>query len=244
MPSARKRRLRKIIKGYINRRGKDGELINTAESSKIADSSAINAADEAGLKTILGIGPDLTGKISYDSDADGAFGKSDPEPFNQQESKDTEGTGGDNQLMVDLFQQMTSLRTEISALVSSTTVEKSISDVAEAQASNNEAPGGDAELFCQAVASNESAVVAATANVTSANAKLDLVSSLETRITGLDRPWATDISIEGLNPDEIHQNDAGSLELVASSEASVVSSLNTEISANQSLIETRDPFPC
>lgn len=244
MPSARKRRLRKIIKGYINRRGKDGELINTAESSKIADSSAINAADEAGLKTILGIGPDLTGKISYDSDADGAFGKSDPEPFNQQESKDTEGTGGDNQLMVDLYQQMTSLRTEISALASSTVVEKTNSDAAYVQASNNEAPGGNSELFCQAVADGESAVSAATANVTSASAKLDLVSSLETRITGLDRPWATDISIEGLNPDEIHQTDADALETVASSEASAVSSLNTEISANQSQIEALFSFEC
>ena len=243
MPSARKRRLRKIIKGYLNRKDVTGTKFNPTYEERVSASEALNLLNEADLKTALGIALD-GGKISYDADDDGAFGKSDPEPFNQQESKDTEGTGGDNQLMVDLFQQMTSLRTEISALVSSTTVEKTNSDAAYVQASNNEAPGGDSELFCQAVADGESAVAAATANVTSASAKLDLVSSLETRITGLDRPWATDISIEGLNPDEIHQNDADALETVASSEASAVSSLNTEISANQSQIEALFSFEC
>ena len=243
MPSARKRRLRKIIKGYLNRKDVTGTKTNATYEERVSASEALNLLNEADLKTALGIALDGD-KISYDADADGAFGKSDPEPFNQQESKDTEGTGGDNQLMVDLFQQMTSLRTEISALASSNTVELTNSDAAYVQASNNEAPGGDSELFCQAVADGESAVAAATANVTSASAKLDLVSSLETRITGLDRPWATDISIEGLNPDEIHQDDAGSLETVASSEASAVSSLNTEISANQSQIEALFSFEC
>lgn len=95
MPSARKRRLRKIIKGFLNRTTKTGTKPNPTYQDRVNESAALNLLNEADLKTALGIALDGD-KVSYDADADTVL-RGDVQPFDARESRDTDRDGiGDN----------------------------------------------------------------------------------------------------------------------------------------------------
>ena len=94
MPSARKRRLRKLIKGHINRIDAAGDVVNATASAVKSASVVMNEKTEAELITALSISAD--GKTS-DIDDDGATQASDFLPRDARESKDTDGDNiGDN----------------------------------------------------------------------------------------------------------------------------------------------------
>jgi|SaaInlV_150m_DNA_3_1039698.scaffolds.fasta_scaffold16615_2 hypothetical protein len=94
MPSARKRRLRKLIKGYLNSTDNVGALNFGTEELKKAESVRLNNLSSTDLKTLLGIPAD--GKTS-DIDDDGAPQAQDFLPRDARESKDTDGDNiGDN----------------------------------------------------------------------------------------------------------------------------------------------------
>jgi hypothetical protein len=94
MPSARKRRLRKLIKGHINRIDAAGDVVNATASAVKSASVVMNEKTEAELITALSISAD--GKTS-DIDADDATQANDFLPRDARESKDTDGDNiGDN----------------------------------------------------------------------------------------------------------------------------------------------------
>ena len=252
MPSARKRRLRSIIKGYINRIGPDGSLVNATASEQISESQSLNELDEADLKTVLAIESLGTGafpnKITYDADADNAFGTADFKPFDIREQVDTEGRGvGDSQLTANLYVEMLSLQTEISTLNSSSDEALTAVQNAQTVAANNTLPGGNLELWCGAVSAQLVASSEASTLKASIDTKLAPVVSLETRIGTLATPYdpATSMQVAGddYNVEDIQTTEAEAVKTNSSTEISLVGSMETVISASVSTVNSLEVAP-
>ena len=233
MPSARKRRLRSLIKGYINRTDSEGSVINDTPSKQLVASSVINAMDEATLKTTLSISVD--GKTS-DVDADGVTQANDYAPFDATEQVGS-GATGDNQRIVDFYQEMVSLTAELTGLTGATTTSRDDADTALTAAQTNKKTGtNDAAAWCNAISSLQSAEAIGSANEESAVAKLSTVTSLETRILAFEQPLTTNVSLEGLNPRTIYDTDAALKQNEAVFEEGQISTLNAEISTSVSTV--------
>ena len=241
MPSARKRRLRKLIKGHINRTDRQGNVVNATASAVKSASVVMNEKTEAELITALSISAD--GKTS-DVDADGVAQAKDFAPFDATEQSGSDGVGN-NQLIVDLFQEMSSLTSEITAFKGVNNTQKAEAVAALAAAQTNKKTGADnAALWCAAVASLQSTETIGSSNQESSETKFTAVTSLETRILAIGQPTLTDVSLEGLNPRDIFDTDAEAKQDLAETENTAVGSLNTIIVESVSTVkalEDEDP---
>lgn len=256
MPSARKRRLRSIIKGYLNRIGLDGSLVNATASAQISESQSLNELDEADLKAVLVIESLGTGafpnKITYDADADDAFGTADFKPFDVREQVDTEGHGvGDSQLTANLYVEMLSLGAEISALQVTSEGLLTESDTQEAEVVDHAANGGDPDCtpFTSAISASTSITTAGLTAENGAIAKQAQVVSLETRIGTLANPYepTTSMQVAGsdYNVEDIKNTDAATAKNSSEARRSAVVSAQTSIEVNQAAVDvlstTQDP---
>lgn len=99
---SRKRRFKKIIKGYLNRIGKDGQphddVDNVPAGEKKALLATIDAEDNATLLNRFNFLNPGTPDETFNVDGDGGTFKNDVNPFDERDFRDQDGDGtGDNE---------------------------------------------------------------------------------------------------------------------------------------------------
>ena len=97
---SRKRRFKKIVKGYLNRKANDGLIEDTVATPSLQKEvlAVIDAEDNATLLSRFNFSNPGTPTETFDVENDGGTFKNDPAPFDERDFQDTDGDGiGDNE---------------------------------------------------------------------------------------------------------------------------------------------------
>lgn len=98
---SRKRRFKKIVKGYLNRKANDGQIEDTVATPTLQKQvlATIDAEDNATLLNRFNfVNPGVPGLETFDVENDGGTFKNDPAPFDERDFQDSDADGiGDNE---------------------------------------------------------------------------------------------------------------------------------------------------
>jgi hypothetical protein len=135
MPSARKKRIRKLIRSYLNRIQDDGTMEFGTKELRIAEMDRIKALPKGSgagsqgeeLTNLLGFSAVAGEPTVSDVDGDGVSQSQDFAPFDATETRDTEGHGkGDNHTIVDLYNEIVTLKDDLIQLEVDATTQEGI----------------------------------------------------------------------------------------------------------------------
>lgn len=230
---SKQRRIKKLVKGHLNRIEKNGDALYNdgvtttvpyAPSQQVALDS-LNLLNDADLATALGItnpGNPLTESINVD--ADNIAHKLDVKPFDAREGADTDGDGqSDNAQIVELFSAIESQQAaleslellasaELSTAVSATTAgaDFQVGGISEDQANFL----AEESKLDAAILELDSLEAAASVRKAEIDADVALITALPVPETG--------ITLDGEDPNSIHQTEAASVQTTASTEVSTI----------------------
>lgn len=241
---SKKKRIKKLVKGHLNRIEKNGNALYNdgvtltepyAPSQQVALESLNSLLDGDGVSSgdnllldVLGIdnpGNPLTESINVD--ADNIAHKLDVKPFDAREGADTDGDGqSDNAQIVELFSAIESQQAALESLELLASAELSTAVEATAAGAlyqNTGGPQADEEDFLAeesklnvAISALDSLEAAASVRKAEIDADVALITALPVPETG--------ITLDGLDPNSIHQTDAGAVQITASAEVSTITS--------------------
>tara|TARA_R110001599_G_C12069645_1_gene643941 strand:+ start:85 stop:843 length:759 start_codon:yes stop_codon:yes gene_type:complete len=200
MPSARKRRLSKLIKGYLNKIDTDGVTTFPTKQSKIDELARIHALPK-GKQDVAGsqgeawqVALDLQAAAGFPTtsnpDGDGATTGVDFAPFDGTEAVDTEGHGvGDNHTIVNLYNEIVALTNDLGVLESNAITQDGIVTTQKGIANGaNADPGTCAVVFAAALEAGTTANSLVIGYATTAGEKLAEIDAKLARIDALPEP--------------------------------------------------------
>lgn len=235
---SKKKRVRKIVKGHLNRIEKNGTPLYNSDALKVAALKSLNIlADGAGrqatdgkLLDVLGISNPgaLTEVIRID--ADNVVHSLDSKPFDARHGVDTDKDGlSDNQEIVTLFsaiesQQVIMLAHEAAA---STQLSIATSALTKGDTVDSDAGGSADEAAFNAEESKLLVALAALGSIeTLGSVEKSTMDANVALITALPVP-ETGITLEGEDPNSIHQTEAASVQTLALSAQQALDSQET-----------------
>jgi hypothetical protein len=221
MPSARKKRIRKLIRSYLNRVQADGTMEFTTKESRIAEMDRIKALPKgsgagtqgAELVTLLGFSVVAGEPTTSDVDGDSVPQSQDFAPFDATETRDTEGHGvGDNHTIVNLYNEIVALTNDLGVLESNAITQDGIVTTQKGIANGaNADPATCAAVFAAALEAGTAANNLVIGYATTAGKKLAEIDAKLARIDALPEPddstgdfntpnaqtiWATDADVK------------------------------------------------
>lgn len=240
---SKKKRIKKLVKGHLNRIEKNGDALYNdgvtttvpyAPSQQVALDSLNSLLDGDGVSSgdnllldVLGIdnpGNPLTESINVD--ADNIAHKLDVKPFDAREGADTDGDGqSDNAQIVELFSAIESQQAALESLELLASAELSTAISATTSGATFQVGGGaenEANFFAEeskldaAILKLDSLEAAASVRKAEIDADVALITALPVPETG--------ITLDGEDPNSIHQTEAAAVQTTASTEVSTITS--------------------
>jgi hypothetical protein len=235
---SKKKRVRKIVKGHLNRIEKNGTPLYADDAAKVAALVSLNLlADGVGrqapdgkLMDVLGISNPGSLTESIKIDADNVVHSLDSKPFDARHGIDTDKDGlSDNQEIVTLFSTIESQQVIMLGHETAATTQLSIATSALAA---GDLVDGDAGVAADETAFNaeESKLLVALAALgsieTQGSVEKSTMDANVALITTLPVP-ETGITLEGEDPNSIHQTEAASVQTLALSAQTALDSKET-----------------